>query len=139
LLSLHDGERGDDEAGATEPAPGPPPVPPTGDITGWIMRPVDELTDDDRAELERLCGLCDDLAGVAAMARVVETSPRRAFVTGTGRLPFGDGTRTTSSEWAPGLRAQTRCGSRSARTTSSSSGLGSRSTALSWSPTEPHR
>jgi hypothetical protein len=40
-----------------------------GDITGWIMRPVDKLTDDDRAELRRLCGLCPDLAAIRDLAR----------------------------------------------------------------------
>jgi hypothetical protein len=33
------------------------------------MRPVDKLTDDDRAELRRLCGLCPDLAAIRDLAR----------------------------------------------------------------------
>jgi hypothetical protein len=33
--------------GRPEPTVEPPPVPPTRDITAWIMRPVDKLTDDD--------------------------------------------------------------------------------------------
>jgi hypothetical protein len=54
----------------TDPfVPAPPPVPPARDITGWIMRPVDKLTDDDRAELRRLCGLCPDLAAIRDLAR----------------------------------------------------------------------
>jgi hypothetical protein len=53
----------------TDPSmPAPPPVPPTRDFTGWIMRPVDKLTDDDRAELRRLCGLCPDLAAIRDLA-----------------------------------------------------------------------
>jgi GGDEF domain-containing protein len=32
------------------------------------MRPVDKLTDDDRAELRRLCGLCPDLATIRDLA-----------------------------------------------------------------------
>jgi transposase len=55
--------------GRNEPAPVPPPVPPARDITGWIMRPVDKLTDEHRAELERLCGLCPDLAAIRDLAR----------------------------------------------------------------------
>jgi transposase len=54
----------------TDPSvPAPPPVPPARDITGWIMRPVDKLTDDDHAELRRLCGLCPDLAAIRDLAR----------------------------------------------------------------------
>ncbi|MFG1954827.1 ISL3 family transposase [Micromonospora sp. NPDC048830] len=55
--------------GRNEPAPVPPPAPPTRDITGWIMRPVDKLTDEHQAELERLCGLCPDLAAIRDLAR----------------------------------------------------------------------
>jgi hypothetical protein len=55
--------------GRNEPTPVPPPVPPTRDITGWIRRPVDNLTDDDRAELQRLCGLCPGLAAIRDLAR----------------------------------------------------------------------
>ena len=55
--------------GSNTPTPAPPPVPKTRDITGWIMRPVDKLTDDDRAELDRVCGLCPDLAATRDLAR----------------------------------------------------------------------
>ncbi|MFY1652754.1 ISL3 family transposase [Solwaraspora sp. WMMB762] len=33
------------------------------------MRPIDKLTDEHRAELERLCGLCPDLAAIRDLAR----------------------------------------------------------------------
>jgi transposase len=55
--------------GRNIPAPVPPPAPPARDITGWIMRPVDKLTDEHQAELERLCGLCPDLAAIRDLAR----------------------------------------------------------------------
>ena len=55
--------------GRNTPAPGPPPAPATRDITGWIMRPVDKLTDEHIAELARLCGLCPDLAAIRDLAR----------------------------------------------------------------------
>jgi hypothetical protein len=44
-------------------------VPPTTrDITGWNMRPVDRLTDDDHSQLEQLCQRCPDLATIAELA-----------------------------------------------------------------------
>jgi hypothetical protein len=55
--------------GRNTPAPVPPPVPPARDITGWIMRPVDKLTDEHQAELERVCGLCPDLAAIRDLVR----------------------------------------------------------------------
>jgi transposase len=55
--------------GRNTPAPVPPTPPPTRDITGWIMRPIDKLTDEHQAELERLCGLCPDLAAIRDLAR----------------------------------------------------------------------
>jgi transposase len=55
--------------GRNTPAPVPPAPPPTRDITGWIMRPIDKLTDDQQAELARLCGLCPDLATIRDLAR----------------------------------------------------------------------
>jgi transposase len=54
--------------GRPEPTLDPPPVPPTRDITGWIMRPGDKLTDDERTDLDRLCGLCPDLASIRDLA-----------------------------------------------------------------------
>jgi transposase len=55
--------------GRDTPAPVPPAPPSTRDITGWIMRPIDKLTEEHRAELERLCGLCPDLAAIRDLAR----------------------------------------------------------------------
>ena len=55
--------------GRNTPPPVPPAPPPTRDITGWIMRPIDKLTDDQQAELERLCALCPDLAAIRDLAR----------------------------------------------------------------------
>ena len=55
--------------GRNQPAPVPPPAPPTRDITSWIMRPIDKLTDEHQAELDRLCGLCPDLASIRDLAR----------------------------------------------------------------------
>jgi hypothetical protein len=55
--------------GRHQPDPVPPPVPPARDITGWIMRPPDKLTDDDRAQLEQLCQRCPDLATIRDLAR----------------------------------------------------------------------
>jgi transposase len=54
--------------GRPEPTVEPPPVPPTRDITAWIMRPLDKLTDDDQAELDRLCQLCPDLTTIRQLA-----------------------------------------------------------------------
>lgn len=56
-----------DIRGRDEPAP--PPTPRARDITGWIMRPADKLTTDDRTELDRLCGLCPDLVTIRDLAR----------------------------------------------------------------------
>jgi transposase len=56
-----------DIRGRDEPAP--PPAPRARDITGWILRPADKLTADDRTELDRLCGLCPDLAAIRDLAR----------------------------------------------------------------------
>jgi hypothetical protein len=55
--------------GRKSQSPVPPPVPSARDITGWITRPVDKLTDEHRAELERLCGLCPDLAAIRDLVR----------------------------------------------------------------------
>lgn len=55
--------------GRNSPAPAPAPVPPARDITGWIMRPLEKLTDEHTAELERLCGICPDLAAIRDLAR----------------------------------------------------------------------
>ncbi|MGN9913934.1 hypothetical protein ACTMTJ_41020 [Phytohabitans sp. LJ34] len=65
--------------GRNTPAPVPPAPPPTRDITGWIMRPIDNLTDEHQAELERLCGLCPDLAAIRdlALARARSASEAR--------------------------------------------------------------
>jgi hypothetical protein len=55
--------------GRNTPAPVPPAPAATRDITGWIMRPIDKLTDQHQAELERLCNLCPDLAAIRDLAR----------------------------------------------------------------------
>lgn len=55
--------------GVDQPDPVPPPVPPARDITGWIMRPDSKLTEEHRAELQRLCDLCPDLATIRDLAR----------------------------------------------------------------------
>jgi transposase len=47
----------------------PPPAPKSREITGWIMRPVGKLTNDDHAQLERLCELCPDLGVIRDLAR----------------------------------------------------------------------
>lgn len=55
--------------GRRQPDPVPPPVPPARDITGWIMRPADKLTDDDQTQLEQLCLRCPDPATIRDLAR----------------------------------------------------------------------
>ncbi len=54
--------------GSNAAVPPPPPAPKTREITGWIMRPTSKLTADDQAQLERLCGLCPDLAVIRDLA-----------------------------------------------------------------------
>ncbi|RSM36001.1 ISL3 family transposase, partial [Actinoplanes sp. ATCC 53533] len=55
--------------GCDQPTLAPPPVPPARDITGWIMRPDGKLTEEHRAELQRLCDLCPDLVTIRDLAR----------------------------------------------------------------------
>jgi hypothetical protein len=48
--------------------PAPPPVPPARRITAWIMRPHDELTDDDRVGLKDARARCPELDTLADLA-----------------------------------------------------------------------
>jgi hypothetical protein len=92
--------------------PAPPPVPPARDITGWIMRPVDKLTDDDRAELQRLCGLCPTWprSGTWPAASPSWSAPAAASV-----LPPGSSrpTKPPSPKFARSPTAYAKTGTRS--------------------------
>jgi transposase len=48
--------------------PAPPPVPSARQINGWIMRPDDKLSDDDKTALKDACARCPDLAALADLA-----------------------------------------------------------------------
>jgi transposase len=51
-----------------EQPPTPPPVPSAREITAWIMRPDDKLSDDDRTGLKDACARCTDLAALTDLA-----------------------------------------------------------------------
>jgi transposase len=51
-----------------EQAPAPPPVPSARQITAWIMRPDDKLSEDDRTGLKDACARCADLAALTDLA-----------------------------------------------------------------------
>jgi transposase len=48
--------------------PAPPQVPSARQLTGWIMRPDERLSDDDRLGLKDACTSCPDLATLTALA-----------------------------------------------------------------------
>jgi transposase len=51
-----------------EPAPATPPVPSTRQITAWIMRPDDKLSEDDRTGLKDARTRCPDLDTLTSLA-----------------------------------------------------------------------
>lgn len=48
--------------------PTAPPVPASRTITGWIMRPADNLSEDDAAALKDACTRCPDIAAITELA-----------------------------------------------------------------------
>jgi len=49
--------------------PEPESVPSARAITGWIMRPEDKVSDDERAQLRQACAQCPDIAATVELAR----------------------------------------------------------------------
>lgn len=59
-----------------ERAPTPPAVPSARQLTAWIMRPDDKLSDDDRTGLKDACVRCPDLAALTDLAHGFTTLVR---------------------------------------------------------------
>jgi transposase len=60
-----------------EQPPAPPPVASARQITAWIMRPDDKLSDDDRTGLKDACTRCPDLATLTDLAHGFNTLVRQ--------------------------------------------------------------
>jgi hypothetical protein len=91
-----------------EESPAPPPVPSARQITAWIMRPDDKLTDDDRTGLKDACARCPDLATLTDLAHGFNNLVRQrggaqleAWINQAGRSSFSE-----VRGFATGLRSQ---------------------------------
>jgi transposase len=80
-----------------ERVPTPPPVPSARQITGWIMRPDDTFTDEDRTGLKDACARCPELAeltdlahGFTNLVRQREGDRLETWINNAARSPFSE-------------------------------------------------
>ena len=77
------GRRRTDRAGGTDAGPVPPPPPSPRQVRWWLLRPPEELTDDQAAYLDRLRARCPAAHAAQAVAqdfgRLVRERDRAAF------------------------------------------------------------
>jgi transposase len=57
-----------DARGHLQKPPTPPPVPSSRTITGWIMRPAENLNEDDTTAIKDACTRCADIAAITELA-----------------------------------------------------------------------